>query len=308
MTVALNWTAPAGDWPGIWWAQAKGYYDDENLTVDVQFLQGSQLSVQAVGAGTADLGIADSGSGLTAMSQGLPIIAVANQARNTPTGIIWDKSKHTISSFADLQGLTISSATQSPEPALLSAQLVAAGLDPDSDVEFVFVDPQAKLTVMLAGQSDVSTGFSTFQLLQAQDEGVDAGFLSFSTPETPVLGHSTFANKDFLANNPDVVRRFLRATLRGYYEALQDQNLDEVVEIVTETYPEVDADLLRGAYEQYQVLNEDQQTDGHPWGWMMDASWQNLQAALLSAGLIESETPISEVYTNDYLPDEPFSQ
>lgn len=305
--VSLNWTVPAGDWPGIFWAQSKGYYDEANLKVELQFLQGSALSIQAVGAGTSDLGIADSGSGLTGMSQGLPIVAVANQIRNTPTGIIWDKSKHTISAFTDLKGLTISSATASPEPALLQAQLVAAGLNPDSDVKFVYVDPQAKCTVLLAGKSDVCTGFSTFQLLQVLDKGVDAGFLSFSTPQTPVLGHSTFANKDYLAKNPDVVKRFLAATMRGYYEALQDANLDPTVEIVTKAYPESDKALLKGAYQQYQLLNKDQQTDGHAWGWMSDTPWENLQKALLGAKLIKQETPVSAVYTNDYLPDAAFT-
>jgi NitT/TauT family transport system substrate-binding protein len=306
--LALNWTFPAGDWSGVWWAESHGYFAAANLNVEYQFLSGSNTVVQNVGAGSADIGSADSTAGLTGVSKGLPLIAVANFAQNTPIGVIWDKAKHSISTFTDLKGLTISTATASADIALLNLRLTQAGLDPATAVKLLYVDPTAKLSVMLAGSSDASTGFITSQYVQAQDKGVDPGFLSFSTPDQPIIGHSFFANTAYLSSHSDVVKRFVAAAMHGYYEALRDDNsIAEVVTWVVGKYPVVNKHDLTAAYQGYRVLNAKQQADGHVWGWMTPSAWTNLQSALVDAGLIKQASPAEKLFTNDYLPSAPFS-
>jgi ABC-type nitrate/sulfonate/bicarbonate transport system substrate-binding protein len=298
--LGTNWITPQADHSGIVAAIVLGYYEEENLTVEVQWLQGSALAVQQAGAGGVDLGMAGSDTILGGLSEDLPIVVVANVMQKTPTGVVYPGSA-SYSTFADFAGTRIATSQVGPEAPTLISRLQEAGLDPDSDVELVYVDPQAKCTTMLTGGADACTGFNTFQLLQVRQEDPGADFLSFSTPERPLLGHSIVANTEYLEQNADVVRRFLRATARGY--AAADEDFGKAADYVLEVNPDSgDHEFLRQAIEvMHTDLLHSERTDQHGWGWMEDAPWQNLQSLLLSGDVIRNETPVDEIYTNEYL-------
>ena len=298
--IATNWITPQADHSGIVTAISLGYYEEENLTVEVQWLQGSAAAVQQAGAGSVDLGMAGSDAILAGLAEDLPLIVVANVMQRTPTGVVYPGGQ-SYSTFADFAGTKISTSQVGPEAPTLISRLQEAGLDPESDVELVYVDPQAKCTVMLTGDTDACTGFNTFQLLQVRQEDPDAGFLSFSTADRPLLGHSIFANTSYLEQNADVVRRFLRATARGYAEADNDfaKAADYVLEVNADSG---DHEFLRMSIEtMHTELLHSERTDEHGWGWMEDAPWQNLQSLLFSGEVITNETPVNEIYTNEYL-------
>jgi NitT/TauT family transport system substrate-binding protein len=284
-------------------AVSLGYYEEENLDVEFQWLQGSAAAVQQVGAGSADLGVAGSDTILGGLAEDLPLIAVANHLQNTPTGIVYP-SEESYSTFADFAGLRISTSQVGPEAPTLISRLQEAGLDPESDVELIYVDPQAKCAVMLTGESDACTGFNTFQLLQVRQEDPEAKFLSFSTEDRPLLGHSIFANTSYAEQNGDVIRRFLRATARGFAEA--DKDLEKATDYVLENNPEgADREFFRAGIDiMHGELIRSERTEANGWGRMEDEPWQNLQSLLLSGEVIAAETPLNEVYTNEYLPED----
>jgi NitT/TauT family transport system substrate-binding protein len=157
---------------------------------------------------------------------------------------------------------------------------------------------------MLTGESDACTGFNTFQLLQVRQEDPDAGFLSFSTDDRPLLGHSIFANTSYAEQNGDVIRRFLRATARGFAEA--DKDLEKATDYVLEQHPEGgDRQFFRDGIEiMHRELIRSERTEVNGWGWMEDGPWQNLQGLLLEGEVLSAETPIEEIYTNEYLPED----
>jgi NitT/TauT family transport system substrate-binding protein len=257
--------------------------------------------VQQVGAGGADMGMAGSDTILGGLAEDLPLLVVGNVMQKTPTGVVFPGDAE-YTSFADFAGTRISTSQVGPEAPTLISRLQEAGLDPDSDVELVYVDPQAKCTVMLTGDTDACTGFNTFQLLQVRQEDPDAGFISFSTEDRPLLGHSIFANTSYLEQNADAVRRFLHATARGYAEVEKDY--DKAVDYVLDVNPDSgEREFLHESIEtMHTELLHSERTEEHGWGWMEDAPWENLQGLLVSGEVISSETPVNEIYTNVYLP------
>jgi NitT/TauT family transport system substrate-binding protein len=207
-----------------------------------------------------------------------------------------------VESFEDLKGLRIATQATGEDTVNLYAFLRNAGIDPETDVDIQVVDGDIKCTLMLSGTVDACTGFSTGHLVRARVENPGIDFLPFVTEELQPIGHSIFVNTDWLEGNDDVVRRFLRATYRGYLEA--DSHLDELATIYTQRYPEEGVDLYRESAVEAHKLMHGPRSDEHGWGYMEDQPWIDLQTLLIESGTITQETPVSEIYTNEYLPED----
>lgn len=300
VTVALNWPVPEYTHTGITMAEDRGYYTDENVTVELQPLDGSSAVVQAVGAGSANIGFAGAGAILAGLAEDAPILVVANHLQSTPTGVLY-RPENEVNTFADLEGLSIATQATGEDTVNLYAFIRQAGLDPDTDVDIQVVDGAIKCTLMLSGTVDACTGFSTGHLVRAHAEDPTIKFLSFTSPDLQPIGHSIIVNTDWLAGNEDAVRRFLNATYLGYKEA--DANLEELAQIYVAKYPEEGLDLYYESSVQAHGIMHSARTDEHGWGWMEEKPWTDLQSLLLEAGTIENETPATEIFTNEYLPE-----
>jgi NitT/TauT family transport system substrate-binding protein len=298
--VALNWPVPEYTHTGITMAQERGYYAEQGLEVELQPLDGSSSAVQAVGAGSANIAFAGAGAILGGLAQDAPILVVANHLQYTPTGVLY-RPENTVASFEDLAGLKVATQATGEDTVNLYAFLRLAGLDPETDVDIQVVDGNIKCTLMLNDTVEACTGFSTGHLVRAHAENPDIKFLPFRTEDLEPIGHSIVANTTWLADNEDALRRFLNATYRGYVEA--DANLQELAEIYTELYPEEGVDLYyESAVEAHKIMRSPR-TDANGWGFMEDKPWVDLQQLLIDAGTIEQETPVEEIYTNEYLPE-----
>jgi NitT/TauT family transport system substrate-binding protein len=298
ITVAMHWVAPTTTWTGFLTAQDKGYYADEGLKIDFKYLNGSTLAVQETGAANTNLGVAAPDSVLAAALQKIPITVVANHLQNDATGLI-AKPESGIKTWADLRGRTVSTAQASAEAALFAGTLGKQGLD-GSAVKTLYVDPQAKCTVMLSGQSDACTGFSTAQLIQVRQKAPGAVFLPFSTAENPLPGHVIFGNNAWLANNADVVKRFLKATVRGYVAAEKDEA--STIALLQRLDKQGDPQVIAQAVPLVHKLMHSERTAEKGFGWMTDRAWQNLYDYLVEGKVLKSGLDLRTVYTNTYLP------
>jgi len=302
LKVALNWNAPNAGFVHHYAAKKMGLYAAEGLDVELLALPGSVPAVTSVAAGEAQLGQAGADAILVGMSQGAPLKVVWLFYQATPTGVIAPK-KNNIGTLADLRGKTVSTAVASPEGILLRARLREAGVNPDRDVTLLNVAPAAKLTMMLAGQSDASTGFVNFQMIQAQMQGQDVTFIPFSTEKQPLYGHAVFASEKFVKEKPDVIRRYLKATVAGLLWARD--NVDKAVDLVATWDPSIRIDtefVRRDWIVQLNSLISSELTAKQGVGYMSDAGWKNLIDVLLDGKLIGSRLDPKTVYTNELIP------
>jgi NitT/TauT family transport system substrate-binding protein len=302
LKVSLNWNAPNAGFVHHYAAKKMGFYAAEGLDVELLALPGSVPAVTSVAAGEAQLGQAGADAILVGMGQGAPLKVVWLLYQATPTGVIAPK-KNTIRTLADLRGKTVSTAVASPEGILLRARLREVGVDPDRDVTLLNVAPAAKLTMMLTGQSDASTGFVNFQMIQAQMQGHDVTFIPFSTEKQPLYGHAVFASEKFVKEKPDVIRRYLKATIAGLLWARD--NVDKAVDLVATWDPSVkiDAEFVRRDWiVQLNSLISSELTAKQGVGHMSDAGWKNLIDVLFDGKLVSSRLDPKTVYTNELIP------
>lgn len=293
--LALHFNSPQASWVGIYLADEEGYYADEGIALDIQYLKGSTLAVQAVGSGSADVGLAAPDAILAGIDQDLPLVAVANHIQQDSTGVIVDGDA---SSFTDLAGLHVTTAQGTAEAGLFEAALASNGLT--GEVQVDSVESAAKCTMMLAGQSDACTGFSYSQLVQVELEGRDVSFLPFSTDDNPLPGATIFTTDGYAADSADVVERFLAATFRGYADA--DADPDRAVELMKELDRTTNPEQLTQATTKVLELTHSSRTESNGWGWMDDEVWANLIDQLTAGGVLPAAPPAADIYTNDYLP------
>ncbi len=295
--LALHFNSPQASWVGIYVAQEKGYYADAGIELDIQYLGGSTLAVQAVGAGKATIGIAAPDALIAGVEQDLPVVAVANHVQQDATGVIVNGSA---SSFADLAGKSIATAQGTAESGLFQAALDKAGIVDDVTVNYV--ESAAKCTMMISGQADACTGFSYAQLVQARLAGVDASFLPFSTQENPLPGAVLFTTRDEVDDEPDLIERFLEATFQGYRDADADREM--AVEVMTATADTADPEQIAEATNLVLDLTRSDVTEEHGWGWASTDVWQNLVDELTAGGVLTSDVDPADLLTNDLLPED----
>jgi NitT/TauT family transport system substrate-binding protein len=302
LKVALNWNAPNAGFVHHYAAKKLGFYAAEGLDVELLALPGSVPAVTSVAAGDSQLGQAGADAILVGMGQGAALKVVWLFYQSTPTGVIAPK-KNNINSLAELRGKTVSTAVASPEGILLRARLREAGVDPDRDVTLLNVAPAAKLTMMLTGQADASTGFVNFQMIQAQMQGQEVVFLPFSTEKQPLYGHAVFTSDKFLKEKPDVIRRYLKATVAGILWARD--NVDKAVELVVTWDPSIRIDpefVRRDWIAQLNSLISSSLTASQGVGYMSDAGWKNLIDVLFDGKLMAARLDPRAVYTNELIP------
>ena len=111
---------------------------------------------------------------------------------------------------------------------------------------------------------------------------------------TPVI----IANQDTLEQKPEMVKKFLAATEKGYRHAIE--NPDESAKILQKYAPDYSLDLLTMSQE---YLAEKYMEDTDRWGEMKDEVWDNYTDFMVEYGVIDQAIPASECYTNEFLPE-----
>jgi NitT/TauT family transport system substrate-binding protein len=165
-------------------------------------------------------------------------------------------------------------------------------------------------------ESDVtldSIGFTQVESIAADQEQAAVIYIAnepiqlraqgFQVDVIPVADYAHLAANGLITNektiqeNPELVRRFVRATLRGIEAARGDP--DEAYEI-SKKY--VEALAQADASVQKEVLSTSinfWNTD--PPGASDPQAWENMQQVLLEMGLLKAPQDLSQAYTNDYI-------
>ena len=195
-------------------AIAQGYFEEENLTVNLQMYTSGPPEIAAMVAGQADIGFIGSGAAWLAFSGQVNIIALDNIAL---TEEIITRADSGISSVADLKGKTIAVQEGAAGYTLLVVALQEAGLTV-SDVKILNISNDNLASTFGDDSIDAWAGWkpATTSLKEALGgEGAytllanNASYPEYAFPSTWV------ANKDYVAKNPDVVQRFVNALTKA---------------------------------------------------------------------------------------------
>jgi len=265
-------------------AQAKGFFADEGLDVEIQHSSGGE-HLQLLLSGEVDFITGTAAQAVRQRTEDLPIRAIALFGQRGDQGYVAHAGAG-IEGPADFAGHSVGF-KGGVVPAELLAMLGSVGLTED-DIELQSVGFDAR--VFTEGQVDIYPVFLNNEPDTIRRAGVDITVIDPTDFGVPTLGLTFLAREETLAEDPELVERFLRASMRGAQYAAE--HVDEAVE-VTLTYAE-GADPEHQRFLLEQDLAAAERADGM--GRADAEQWRALTDLLLEYGIIERDIDVATVW------------
>jgi NitT/TauT family transport system substrate-binding protein len=290
VTMQLKWVHQA-QFAGFYVAQDQGYYSEENLKVT--FVEGGPGidHIKSVTSGQSDFGVAVPDRILAARSQGMPVAAIATIFRRSPLVFV-SLADSGIDSPDDFLGRV---AAVEGGDGVLPLEAMLSNLDLDfHQIEIVPYD--YSYASLYAGDADITSSYSTAGLLRIRRAGYEVNLIWPGDYGVHLYSDTLITSDQMIAKNPDLVTRFLRATLRGWHEAIEEP--ETAVEITLSYAKDTDLELQTEMMEAQILLI---QTGEYQIGWMRAEVWQGMHDILLEQGVLDEPVDLDAVYTMEFL-------
>ncbi|KKB08013.1 ABC transporter substrate-binding protein [Devosia chinhatensis] len=235
LTLQLKWVTQA-QFAGYLVAEAKGFYDEEDL--DITILPGGPniAPEQVIAGGGADIIVTWMAAGMAARESGVPLVNIAQPFKRSGLMMICP-TETGITSEADFPGHTLGVWFFGNEYPFF-AWMNKIGLATDGSEGGVTVLQQSfDIQPMIQGQADCISVMTYNEYGQALDAGYGPDNLTifnYTEMGNDLLEDGLYVMEDTLSDpaKVDAYTRFVRASMKGWAYALE--NPDEAAEIVVE--------------------------------------------------------------------------
>jgi NitT/TauT family transport system substrate-binding protein len=184
---------------------------------------------------------------------------------------------------------------QSNVKGLLEPLLIKGGLT-RNDVEYVNVARGAEVQMLAAGQVDAVFGYHFGQALTLDMRGFPTDVMPLKDNGVSFYGTVIYTSDQLLKSNPDLVKRFVRATIKALAWTANNKEaaVAEVVKVSPDRELKLETKKLEIIYGLYNTPDYAER-----FGLMNDAKWQSSIDILAaeSGDLAKKPTP-KEMYTN----------
>lgn len=200
-------------------AQGRGYYAAEGLKVNFVVAKGGVDVAKQVGVGNALIGGAIGDTPIIARAQGIPVKAVAVLGGRSLTQLVVHDGKG-INGPKDLKGRIITTmAYQDTTFFALQGILASAGLS-KNDVDAQAAGPAGVWQLFAAGKADAMAAVPDW-IASVTDAGIKIKIFS-SDDFFKSMAQAILVADDTIQKRPDVVRKLVRATLKGMQDIMKD--------------------------------------------------------------------------------------
>lgn len=244
ITLKLDWRHGV-QFLGFYIAREQGFYQKQGLNVVITDISSSDefgKAPEIVAAGKADFGI---GTEVLQMGQkkGLSLTTIATLFQLGPH-VLFTRSDTGIKTLADMAGHSIAIKT-TPWRRIIKRFLALEGITMDQVKE---VPSGFDMTPFYEGRVDVWTGFITDEVIRARLRGIELVTFPLYEYGITLYGNHLFTRTEMLKKNPEVVSRFLQASLEGAIWAVD--NPRRAVDIFLDIFPEKkkDHDFHHGSF------------------------------------------------------------
>jgi NitT/TauT family transport system substrate-binding protein len=277
----------------------KGDYKEAGFDVSIEQGQGSSTTVQTVATGVDNFGLADSATAVLGISaQNVPVKLVAVYNQTGTMGLIYHPDSDFNGDLTSLKGKVVISSAGSADAKLLEPTLASAGMKLD-DLRLQLVDINARVPLFLQTPNSFLTGFATGDLLRVRSRLPGAKYIPYAKYGLIAYGTGLIVRTDTITKSPDLVKKFVAATQKGWEAAAKDP--DAAVAASLKLYPDLSKDLLRDGL---RISLEEQlhtpSTKGHPIGWTDEGDWKKMLDMLKTFSGVTPKEP-SAYYTNQFI-------
>lgn len=281
-------------------AKEKGFYQEAGLDVDFVFPATPADPVKYVATGKVQFTASYTSDVLAAATEGLDNFLVVSSIMDQDCGGIIALEESGITSPADLKGKTVA-IYDFPMTQLHFAMMMKTYQLSDSDYTKVSAgDYSAPL--MITGKVDAADGAGPGELVAVEAElgkKVNIFYYDQSAGVPDRYWLVTVANKEFVDQNPEAVKAFVKATQKG--KEYSQANPEEAVDIFCKVYPDMEKDMTTRAFlslmdRSYTPFNPDA-----PAGAMDLTYWSDYQDFFFDNGLLSEKVDVTQYVTNDYI-------
>lgn len=282
---------------GIYAAIDQGWFAEEGIEVQIVPVPADGADA-LIGSGGANMGMSyqDYIANNLASANPMPYTAVAAVVQHNTSGIM-SRAEDGITSAKGMEDHTYATWNMPVEQATIK-QIVEADGGDFSKVQMVPYEVDDEVAGLRANMFDTVWVYEWWAVQNAKLQDYPVNYFSFADMD-PVFDYYTpviAVNDDFAAENPELVKGFLRAAKRGYEFAAQ--NPAEAADMLCKAVPELDPDLIHTAQE---FISPEYISDAAAWGDIDADRWGRFYQWLNDEKLVENQIDVKAGYTLEYL-------
>lgn len=301
----LNWMY-YGSHAGFALGKDKGYYKEQGIDLDIRSGNGSGSAHRLVANGDSTFSYGSCASMTNLAAQGAPLVSVAViDAMGTEAIIV--RPDAGVKDIKDLKGKALLTTANAGVNTFFPLVLKNAGLK-EGDVTITNVPDGALVSSYLqsaGGAVGILGGLDDKPAEIKANGGADPVTFPYSDYGVNQVGYCIVTSKDTIAKNPDLVKRFVAATVQAYKETEKnpDAAVASMADIVGGSMAE-DAgkaqaravlDVTLGVL--YSKANKDKVL-----GLNVASDWDDMLALMKNYNDLKTDQPATAFYTNDFLP------
>ena len=298
---------PYGEYTPYFTALDKSWYREEGLDVKILRGAGSGDTIKRIAVGQGDAGSADFSALVGAKAnEDIKVRAIGAYFRRPPHSIFVREGTG-INTAKDLAGKTLSITPGNSHQILFPLLAQLAGFSADS-VKWVTMDGAAMGPALITGRVDGAPFFANHEARlqkQAKSQGITLKRISYADVGFDMYSLVIFAREDSIAKEPEPLRAFLRASVKGLKHAFAKENWEEGAKILLKYNPEVDFDAAAGAaaVASRYALTEEVTSGKVAIGQFEPARVDKSRDVYTEYMKLKRRVPGPELYTNDLLPE-----
>ena len=296
VSLRLNWYLGGLHVP-YYYGKDMGFFKAEGIDLTINEGRGSANTVQVVAAGSDTFGMADSSSLITTAAKGADVKSVMSLLNSTGFSVV-SLASSGIKTPKDLEGKSLAVSPGDPLGQLFRAMAAANKLNIDS-IKFVQVDPAAKVVAVLEKRVDALLGGVDDQFFLIKYKGVEPAALRYADHGANIVGMTIMTSGATIKGKPDLVRRFVRASVKSWAEARK--NPGAAVDAAMKAKPDlnrqstldqmmVDFDLMDSANSKGKI------------GMGAKADWDQTLTLLKQYRDLDTKEPWTTFHTNEFVP------
>jgi NitT/TauT family transport system substrate-binding protein len=284
----------------------KGFFKDAGIDLDIRSGNGSGSAHRLVANGDSTFSYGSCASMVGLVAKGAPLISVAViDAMGTDAIIV--RPDTGVSKITDLKGKKILTTANAGVNTFFPLVLKTAGLS-DSDISVTNVPDGAIVSSYLQGAGGsvgILGGLDDKPAEILANGGKPPVTFAYSDFGVNQIGYCIVAPKKLVADDPDLVKRFVGATIKSYKAAEADPQaaVNAMADIVGGSMAEDAGKQQALAVEKvtlgilYSKANKDKVL-----GLNVASDWNDMLELMKKYNGVETNDPASAFYTNDFLP------
>ena len=223
-------------------AVGKDYFKQEKLNVTIIPSKGTADAIRALESGTSEFAFIDIPSLVAGGGGASSVRIVAVNYQKPPYCVFSLNPGANVTAPKDMVGLEFGSSTASFVPRIHMAFMKMHGLDP-STLRVVNIDGSARVPMLAARKVQAIDLFVMSEpAIRRAVKDAEPKCMLLGDHGLDIYSNSIGVREDFLKQNPEVVRGFVRAALRGWKDALA--NPEEAAKIQVQTLKALDPQIV----------------------------------------------------------------